>query len=509
MHGRWWDVSRRWSYEEMKKQIEWFQAVKDWGRLTDNFLHTTITVWGFPKLSRQQDWFSDEDWDVVLTNARLAGRTAKECGFVGILLDCEGYDSKQCLPGAWKNPWSYKRYVEYLAKSAPGTEPHSYEACVEKVYERGSQFGEALTRDFPDLVFMIYGCSYSEVLSQLYDLHDTWAGHVDGTLRSSGRSLKVPFMDGLFVGLDERATLVEAYSDYALNAFADMAARRNLAKEQAMILSRHPELARERISFALGIRGDHGWTKEDFSTTDASVNARDPERHKHAIHNALAVSDRYAWLWVYEPTWLAPNPTGLMREYWRANEEAHRPMGLDWEPAPKWDLSLDYSQQDREMEKKDTAFWKRMKAEGYDIVMELPTWFHFRLDHERVLRSGPYYEVLYQHDHWPFVSTLACWQSQGYPANGIGVYRIRFDAPADLAPEKQEILLGIGGFYAASKWADVRLNTVSLGIRNVIDVTKQIKPGDNNLLVVFFRDKEGPSGLAGQVKLMVRPREQE
>ena len=63
-----------------------------------------------------------------------------------------------------------------------------------------------------------------------------------------------------------------------------------------------------------------------------SVNLRDPEAHAHAVHNALAASDHYAWLYGEKSKFLTTRPTDLMREYFDANIKAHEIQDLFWKP---------------------------------------------------------------------------------------------------------------------------------------------------------------------------------
>jgi len=44
MAGQWWAMVRR-TYKEFIPDIKAFQSVKDWGRLTDNFLWSSYAVW--------------------------------------------------------------------------------------------------------------------------------------------------------------------------------------------------------------------------------------------------------------------------------------------------------------------------------------------------------------------------------------------------------------------------------------------------------------------------------
>ena len=505
-HARWWQVPGP-TYDELKPEIDAFKSVKDWGRLTDNFMWTYSTLWVDGKVP---DWFSDEDWEGVCANTRLAGRVSKECGFKGILLDWEQYGGRG--HGVWKYPFWYKRYADEGYKTVGEAAPKSFLEVAAKVRQRGREYAEALTTAYPEIVFMVaaslYADSYREAVTE-----------TGGDLRAGSCALTPAFVDGLLLGLGERATLVSAFEwTYLDSTYQDMLMARDLALRQSLVLSTVPELARRRITLTTAIWTDAGWGDDRFSPTDVRANQRDPERHKHAAHNAMAASDKYAWLYGGMP-WITAEATPLMRQYWQANIDAHEPMDLSWQPVPKWDLT-DYGGHDRRMAEQDAALWARLEAEGWTVALELPVYWHFRFDTQLQIR---YKKHWYRPNNdldfsaWPLISTLKCWQSQGTRANGVGIYRVRFDAPAELDPERQEIVVAWGGFSAGpSPGPGLRPEIIALmntrkglGMKSgLTDVSEVIKPGESNQLCVRVINHAGPAGLMGHVKLLVRERQE-
>lgn len=493
MHGRWWGIVP-WQYEDFIPDIEAFQSVKDWGRLTDNFLWSSVAIWGD---NTCQDWFNDEHWEVLLANARLQGRIARECGFKGIVLDTEQYD--QHGRGPWYYPFNYQRYASTGYKLAAEEEPYSYAECVAKVRQRAEQYARAISGEYPDLTLF--------VIDGLYDR--IWrSAMIQGltTLEDEHGALYPAFADGLLVGLDERATIVAGTElTYGDSQYKNMLVVRDIVEHQSIALSQYPDLARKRITFSVGLWTDSGWDPKDrFSNTDVSVNQRDPERHMHAVHNAMAASDRYAWTFSHTSHFLTTNPTPLIREYWRANIEAHQPQNLDWEPVPAWDMT-DYTESDKDAARQDAAFWRNVKSERWKVARELPEFWHFRFDTEQLVRHRPWTKANFDHSAWPLISVLKCWQSQGSKAHGTGVYRTRFDAPSGLDPQRWEIVLAFGALNYRSGWMDVSVNEKGFPMRQMIDVSEVIKPGQENVVVVRVVDnKSGPAGVMGHVKLLVR-----
>ena len=495
MVWRWWDVDKR-RPEEFARDVEAFQSVADWGRLTDNFLWVASHAKGH----KPPDWASDADWDIVLANARLAARIAKDAGFKGIVFDPEGYGNPAF--GVWRQPWDYPLYEksDYVLENRAA--PRPFNEVAQWVRRRGREYAQALCAEFPDIVFAAIG---------LYEAPWGWLADINGDLAKCPIGLWPAFIDGLLEGLDERATLVSFCGwTYLDSQYRNFLVFRDYTREQFLVFSSVPDLARRRITFAAGIWTDAGFGGDRFSNTEPRVNHRDPERHMHAVHNALAASDRYAWQWGEwgkngESSFTTTDPTPLMREYWQANIDAHQPHDLSWEPRPHHDLA-DYTTADVEARKNDETFWKEMEKEGYAVAVALPQYWKFRLDLEMLIRFRNYMSRDYSDDSWFSVGTTRCWQSQGFRANEIGLYRVNFTAPGDLDPEKHEIVLafgamgsGTGHVYLNGTWID--------HLVNVVDVSKLIKPGDINLVGIMCENKSGPGGLMGRVNLLVRDRE--
>lgn len=106
------------------------QAIK-WNKFTDNF----IILWA----ASNQDWFNDDDWNVITDNTRKMVHAAKLARCVGICFDHEPYGF---------NPWSYKNAKHHTQKSFA-----EYEAIVRK---RGAQFMKAAESEMPGLVVLTF-----------------------------------------------------------------------------------------------------------------------------------------------------------------------------------------------------------------------------------------------------------------------------------------------------------------------------------------------------------------
>jgi len=322
VHGLWWDITPL-EYNQFIPEIKAFQEVNDWGRLSDNFLWSSVAVWGSTTC---QDWFNDEHWKVVLNNVRIQAKVAKECGFKGILLDTEQYLHHG--RGPWRLPFSYKYYAITGGYELAGeAKPRSFARCAAKVRRRAKQYAEAISDVYPDItLFVIPG------LHECALPHGSRVQDDNMLVYHNDHALYPAFCDGLLLGLNERATIVAATeSTYDKSQYRDMLVARDASKQRSLTLSTVPELARKRISFSVGVWADAG---RRWSDTDVSVNQRDPESHAHAVHNALAASDHYAWLYGEQSKFLTTRPSRLMHKYFEANIKAHETQDLFWKPTP-------------------------------------------------------------------------------------------------------------------------------------------------------------------------------
>ena len=497
MTWRWWDIDRR-SRDEFNGNIDLLKSMKDWGHLTDNFRWMASHAEGH----KPPDWFNDDDWDILLANAELGARIAGEVGFKGIVFDTEQYGGG--VWGIWRQPWDYPMYASGNYKAEKGRKtPRPFAEVEAKVRQRGRQWAQALSKGYPDIVLAVLPGLYSASWTR------TQEPRFGGKLETCDEGLFAAFVDGIVLGLDERATLVGFDErSYIESQYRNLLVFRNTAKEQSLLVSTIPDLARKRISYAAGLWTDAGFGADRFSNTNPRLNQRDPERHLHATHNALAVSDHYAWHWSElgsdgRSSFITADPSPLMRQYWKANIEAHKPMALNWEPRLHYDPT-DYTQADTKAANADTQFWLKMHKQGYKAVLGLPEYWRFRLDTEMLCRyRGYYWSPDYDDGSWSIIKSTQCWQSQGVKANDVGLYRAKFDAPADLDAAKQEIVLAFGGFGSGTAHLYFNGGWIS-ELKPIIDISKTVIPGKSNQVGILFINRDGPGGLMGSVKLLVR-----
>jgi hypothetical protein len=308
MHGQWWALVPR-TYEELQPDIKAFQAVKDWGRLTDNFLWSSYAVWRDGPRTKVQDWFNDDHWKIILANVALQARVAKECGFKGILFDVEQYEGHHAL-GGWHIPFSYPNYSEDGYKLNGESKPRPFDEVAAKIKLRGKQYAQALCAEYPGLKIIL--------IPGLYE----WATRLgDGPMENNHCGLYPSFIDGMLTGLDKKATIIGGSElTYSKTRLRDMA---NIRKEFDQAIDKlcgESKNLQKRLSFSAGVWVD---AERKWSDTDESINARNVEEHQEAVKAAFTVSDEYAWLYGEQSKYLGDNPTPLMKRYFKAGVDVH------------------------------------------------------------------------------------------------------------------------------------------------------------------------------------------
>jgi hypothetical protein len=191
---------------------------------------------------------------------------------------------------------------------------------------------QAVTAVYPGITVILYP-------------HTGWRSGLDYELLG-------PFADGLLEGLGPAATLVDSGQAYQYRTYDEFVALKEKARTQGQRRSAAPAL-HARVQQALGLWVDYecdaqgefaGWR---LDPAEYHRNYRPPHELEHALHNALTVSDRYVWLFVWHgAAWwapgrfnikacpLCPHPDGpFPNDYADAFRNCRKPHPLDWEPA--------------------------------------------------------------------------------------------------------------------------------------------------------------------------------
>ena len=315
---------RRFTRNDFKQDVNDLKAA-EFRKFTDNFILLTTTERGAYWTGRVEhsnlDWF-DAGWSRIAENGAVAAWIAREAGFKGIFLDVEQYTQSV---GAWGRPFDYR--------TRPDIDKRTLNRVSKQVRIRGREWMQAVNRVYPDITIILYPNS-------------GWKNTLEYELLS-------PFVDGLLEGLGPRATLIDAGAGYDLQTYQQFLKVRGQAEEKGLKRTRVTGLY-QKMQYGIGLWLDYesrfdgpfaGWLTNPENYNE---NFRPPKELGNTLHNALTVTDRYVWLFVWhgESWWapgtpqrklcpLCPHLKGFLpRAYRDAITNCRVPHPLDW--VPRW-----------------------------------------------------------------------------------------------------------------------------------------------------------------------------
>lgn len=456
-------------------------------RFTDNFIGLESgNDGGF-------DWFDEARCQELAANWALVAKAAKDAGFVGVKFDPE------CYTGP--SPFEYALQTHKDTKSV-----QEYAARAEEV---GRQVGRAITAQFPDMVILLYfGPSCAGDRSDL----TKWCGLIP------------PFIDGMLREAKPGFTVVDGYEQaYGFRQPQQYAAGREKMKGVAMKASSVPKLFAEHVQAGFAVwpdnwHGDPGIKRTSFRTDDLTRNYYTPAEVAYAVHNALAYTDKYVWMWaesfdpwnaramVYsEPgkwTW-QPVPAEFMQALAQGRQEqVPAPPARDLSATVRKWTAAELGPIDDETVFK--GLWDK-----YEFVQDLPLRWRFHTDPRRAGERLGWASPSFDHHGWPMLRIVALWDEQGYAGYlGDAWYRVWYTAPA--IPPGKRVYLAFGSVdesawvYVNGRLCGVHDIAPDVGYqeRFVVDVTGALKPGQANLIAVKVRNTIGVGGIWRNVKLV-------
>ncbi|MDO8589106.1 MAG: hypothetical protein Q7T82_18920 [Armatimonadota bacterium] len=459
--------------EDYEHAIDDLKAT-DFKRFTDNF----ILMNSNPGLV---DWF-DPDWSIVAHNAGCLARVAKQGGCKGIMLDPEMY-------GDFK-PWCYTMIP---ANDRAGRTFAQYEA---KTRQRGREFIRAINKEFPDITILpLFGMSLP---------YFPLRGNPKTKLEPTPYALLAAFYDGILDAATPQTVLVDGY-EFSYN----YRTREQFEDGRRMILSarnisRNPKGFEKHVRVGFGVWADFnsgtlGWHPEDMSK-----NYFTPAGLRASVNYALDISDRYVWIWSEKLRWW--DGTTSTPEYVEALRLAKLGPGPgERNPLPSWIGVTKASTMGGYGDEPTFAGVRKTMTEIYDLPKD--DW-KFAFDKRNAGAGGGWYREDFDDAGWLTVAIGKFWEEQV----GIGQYDGRawyrriFTAPA-VEPGKRVFL----AFGAVDDSAIVWLNGQFVEEKDIgwdqpfaVEVTRILRPGEDNTLAMQVIDGTGFGGIWKSVKLMVK-----
>ena len=265
------------------------QAVEDlketrFTRFTENFIWISAIPGVDPSSADYHgDWFDDGWWEVIVHNAKMAATIAGEGRQKGIIFDTEHHDG---------------RVFDYRFQKHRGEKGFGAYAAQARV--RGKQLIRAMNSAYPDITLIMTMAASAAAFEM--DL-DPNLGLDKGALDKVEYGLLPAFLDGMIEAATPQTTIADGYrrawhfTDYEQFASAYASVREATAK-----LSAVPDRYRDTIQAGFGV--NLAWHAVGRFARIGSgphdpidTSSVDPQEFENALHYALAVSDKYVWVW--------------------------------------------------------------------------------------------------------------------------------------------------------------------------------------------------------------------
>jgi hypothetical protein len=298
----------KWDAADYAADMEALKKIK-WGTFTDNFL--------IMNTASEMDWFSDQDWDNIVSNIEIMAKAAK-AGRCNLAFDPEPYG---------KNPWHYKVQAHAEEKSFA-----DYEA---KVRQRGAQFIEAIQKHLPETVLLTL-FTYS-IFPNVTD-QPTPAKRAQMIVQQETYGLYPAFLAGILDAMGPGITVTDGNEpSYYYPDTHSFYTGYHLMRQTALGLV-PPEdtgkfLLQTQASQALYFDYVFGTVKWEnilahFMTEDERL-----KWWEHNVYWALKTSDEYVWLWNEKINWWKDEgmPPGMEQALISAREKIaqQKPLGFD------------------------------------------------------------------------------------------------------------------------------------------------------------------------------------
>jgi hypothetical protein len=465
-------------------------AKKDFGRHTDNF----YLVYSVPgKTAADFDWFDDHPW--IVENWRLVAAAARKARFKGICFDSEYYEGMPLFGYEMARHAKTKTFAEYEAR----------------VRQCAAEIMRAVVKEFPDVkIIQLFGFSggfngvpqHPVSREKLYPLVSAF---VDGLLSECGPGAEVHDMH-------EQGFSFRIPGSYA-RARAMM---KDLGAEHSADPARYRRHHRAGFSFWADC-WENASQGRAFAVDDLERNYYTPDEFAYSIHQALAYSDEYVWMWPGVFDWWG----GTARTIDENKKEVKRPIpegylkGLEQAhaaslPEPKRDRAPNTYRNEPAAKQEgfadEAAFGDLW--ETHTFVADLPEAWRFRTDPDEQGGVGGWWRPGFDVAAWEAIRIREFWENQGHsPYDGAAWYRLTWTPPA--TPEGKRVWLAFGGVADEAQVAvNGRLVHASIYGENIrhkrflADVTGVLKPGAPNTIAVRVWNTGWCGGIWKNIKLV-------
>jgi len=285
-----WEVwgSKKFALDDFKQAVADLKATK-FSRFADRFLRVNVTP-------GKVDWFDDEAWTCVANNFGVAAGVAKQGRCKGFMFDTEQYERIVVFDYRQQKNKGKKTFADYRAK----------------VRQRGREWAKAVNKEYPDVtVLLTFG----------YDVTH-WHAEKWSDRSTAAYGLLADFLDGVLDACSKETVLVDAYEfSYPYKEPKQFEEAYESITKKALDLTAVPEKYKAQVRAGFGIWMDH--KKKGWDTADFSKNYFSPAEFEAAVRSALAVSDKYVWVYSERAKWWTNEV--LPKAYVEALAKARKP----------------------------------------------------------------------------------------------------------------------------------------------------------------------------------------
>lgn len=449
-----------------------------------NFKRMTELFLRFNVCPGEVDWFDDQAFAVVLNNAKLAARVAKEGGCRGWMFDVEMYG---------KPLFGYRDQAHRDTLSFA-----EYEA---KVRQRGKQFIQAVGSEYPDMTMLL-----------------TYAYSITGLKQDRSKApygLLKAFLDGMFEGVPAPMKIVDGWEGaYSYRKRSQFRAAYDMVKHKLIQECAFPDQYRKHMSAAFGLWMDMDFRRYGWHTNVADFDANyfTPDEFAYSVNAGLLTTDKYVWIYTEKPLWWTHTRCPVayrkaIRQARYALPDRDAEMGRR---AIKGDTGAKGPTAAAQPNVDDQSLFGDLK-ETYHLFADLPKVWKFSTDPKKVGVAEKWFAPEYDAAKWRTMEIGKFWDEQGVQFAGTAWYRIEWDTPQFEAPAGKDVVLWFG---AVDETAVVYVNGVKAGVhdegadygwdkRFPIKVTNLLKPGQKNVIAVQVGNDALAGGIWKNVKLAV------
>jgi hypothetical protein len=297
----------KWNAADYQADRQAMARIK-WGKFKHNFL--------IMYSASEMDWFSDSDWDGILSNVRIMAQCAR-AGKCYLAFDAEPYG---------KNPWAWMEQK--------GSKEHTYAEFAAVARKRGQQFSAEIAKIIPDNVLLTF-FTYSQFQSEMAMADPAKRAQALG---GESYSLYAPFLNGILDGMGPQMTLTDGNEpSYYYDSSEKFLAAYHMMRQSALNLVPAEDVCKfqTQTQASQALYMDFIFARVPWKNIVAGYLTPE-EQAKWFEHNtywALKTADEYVWLYSEKMNWWTNTdiPPGMEAAIIRAREAIAANRSLGWD----------------------------------------------------------------------------------------------------------------------------------------------------------------------------------